>query len=293
MSSTRIAFVGLGHMGSGMAARLLGAGFPLTVFNRNTAKAASLTAAGARLATSVRDAAGEADVIISMVADDAASRAIWQGSEGMLGAAKRGAVLIECSTLTVDWVKELAALAARQGCELLDAPVTGTRGPAAAGQLNFFVGGDAATLERMRAVFAPMAKSVTHVGPTGSGAMLKLINNFVCGVQVAALAEALVMTERSGVNRQHVLAVLTEGAPGSPLVKAVAARMAAVDYVPQFSLKLMTKDLGYALQEAGKLSVELMLATAALHRFQGGMAAGHGDQDMAAIIEPIRGNHSG
>lgn len=271
-----------------MAARLLGAGFPLTVFNRNPAKADALVAAGARRAPSSRDAARDAEVIISMVADDVASRAIWLGENGALAGAARDVVLIEASTLTVDWVKELASLAERQGCQLLDAPVTGTRGPAAAGQLNFFVGGDAATLERVRPVFAPMAKSVTHLGPTGSGAMIKLINNFVCGVQVAALAEALVMIERSGLNRAQALSVLTEGAPGSPLVKTLSARMTAPDYAPNFPLKLMTKDLGYALQTGSQLSLELMTAAAALERFHRSIAAGHADQDMAAVIEPIR-----
>src|SRR4030095_12178359 len=137
------------------------------------AKTASIVTAGARLASSPRDAAQDADVIISMVADDLPSRAIGQGANGLLAAARPATVFIECSTLMVEWVKELATLAAAQRCELLDAPVTGTRGPAAAGQLNFFVGGDASTLEQVRPVFAPMAKSVTHVGPTGSGAMLK------------------------------------------------------------------------------------------------------------------------
>ena len=275
-------------MGGGMAARLLGAGFPLTVFNRNPAKADALVAAGARLAPSPRDATRDAEVIISMVADDVASRAIWLGENGALAGAGRGAVLIEASTLTVDWVKELASLAEARDCQLLDAPVTGTRGPAATGQLNFFVGGDAAALERVRPVFAPMAKSVTHLGPTGSGAMIKLINNFVCGVQVASLAEALVMIERSGLNRAQALSVLTEGAPGSPLVKTLSARMTAPDYTPNFPLKLMTKDLGYALQTGSQLSLELMTAAAALERFQRSIAAGHADQDMAAVIEPIR-----
>src|SRR5215813_1657244 len=186
MNNPRIAFLGLGIMGGGMATRLLGAGFPLTVFNRTAAKATPLVDRGARLATSPRDAAADADVIISMVADDVASRRMWRGDNGALATAKPGVVLIECSTLTVDCVKELASLAKARGCELLDAPVTGTRPHAAAGQLNFFVGGERTALERVRAVFAPMAQSVTHVGPTGSGAMIKLINNFVCGVEVAA-----------------------------------------------------------------------------------------------------------
>ena len=275
-------------MGGGMAARLLGAAFPLTVFYRNAAKAAPLVAAGARLAASPREAARQADVIISMVADDVASRAMWLGENGALASAKHGAVAIECSTLTVDWVNELASLAASRGCELLDAPVTGTRGPAASGELNFFVGGDAAALERVRAVFAPMAKSVTHIGPTGSGALIKLVNNFLCGVQVASLAEAMAMIERGGLDRAKALDILTSGAPGSPLVKIVADRMMRSDFTPNFLLRLMTKDIGYAIREAEKNSLELATAAAALGVFQNGIAAGHGEKDMAAVIQQFR-----
>jgi 3-hydroxyisobutyrate dehydrogenase len=287
MSKPRIAFFGLGIMGSGMARRFLAEGFPLTVFNRNAEKSKPFAAEGAQVASSPREAAARADVLISMVADDVASRAVWLGESGALASAPRGAVLIECSTLTVDWVRELASLATARGCELLDAPVTGTRGPAAAGQLKFFVGGDASVIDRVRPVFSPMGSSVTHVGPTGSGAMIKIINNFVCGVQVAALAEALVMIERSGLNRDLALAVLTEGAPGSPLVKLVSARMTAADYTPNFMLKLMTKDLGYALHEGGKTSTELATVAAAHGVFKQALASGYGDQDMAAIIEQL------
>jgi 3-hydroxyisobutyrate dehydrogenase len=258
------------------------------VFNRNPEKSRPFEAEGAHVAKSPREAAERAEVIVCMVADDVASREIWLGENGALAAAPSGTVLIEASTLSVNWVKELASLAAAKGCELLDAPVTGTRGPAAAGQLNFFVGGEATTLERVRPVFAPMAKSVTHLGPTGSGAMIKIINNFVCGVQVAALAEALVMIERSGLNRDLALSVLTDGAPGSPLVKLISARMTSADYAPNFMLKLMTKDLGYALQEGRSISTDLATAATAHDLFQQAVASGHGDQDMAALIEQIR-----
>ncbi len=284
----RIAFLGLGIMGGGMAARLLADGFPLDVFNRTATKAASLVAAGARLAKSPREAAADADVVISMVADDVASREMWLGEKGALAGAKRGAVFIECSTLTVGWVKELAALAAERGCELLDAPVTGSRGPAAAGQLSFFVGGDAATLARVRPVFEVMAKSITHVGPTGSGAFIKLVNNFVCGVQVAALADALVMIERAGLKMETALPILTDGTPGSPLMKLLAPRMTGRDYTPNFSLKLMAKDLGYALAEGKKTSAELATTAAALSVFNQAIAAGHGDKDMSALVEVLR-----
>lgn len=275
-------------MGTGMARRLLGSGFSLSVFNRSSDKAKSLAADGAQAGSTPGDAATNADVIISMVADDVASRAMWLGENGALAGAKRGAVIIECSTLSVDWVKELATLATERGCELLDAPVTGSRGPAAAGQLSFFVGGDAAVLERTRPVFEVMAKSITHVGPTGSGALVKLINNFLCGVQVAALADAIALIERSGLNRETVLPIFTEGTPGSPLMKLLSPRMTASDFAPNFSLKLMAKDLGYALNEAKNSSLDLATTAAALGVFSQAIAAGHGEKDMSAIIEPLR-----
>src|SRR6187401_3787768 len=148
--ATRVALLGLGLMGTGMARRLLGAGYPLTVHNRNPARATPLAEAGARVATSPRDAATAADVIISMVADDVASRNLWLGEGGALAGAAPGTVCIECSTVTVGWVIELAAAAREHGCEFIDAPVTGSRLQAAAGELNLLVGGAAETLERIR-----------------------------------------------------------------------------------------------------------------------------------------------
>jgi len=288
MSKPRIAFLGLGIMGGGMARRLLANGFQLTVFNRNVEKSKLFAAEGAQVANSPREAAAQADFIISMVADDNAARSLWTGENGALAAAKPETVCIECSTVSVNWVRELAAIAAKKHCEFLDAPVTGSKNQAASGELNFLVGGYSSTLEKARPVLAAMSKAIVHLGPTGSGALIKLINNFVCGVQVASLAEALAMIERSGLNRAKALEVLTLGAPGSPLVRTVAGRMTAPDFTPNFLLRLMAKDIGYAIQEGGKLSVELVTAKAALEDFQKAIAAGFGDKDIAAIVEPFR-----
>jgi 3-hydroxyisobutyrate dehydrogenase len=288
MSKPRIAFLGLGIMGGGMARRLLANGFPLIVFNRNAQKSSPFAAEGAQVANSPREASAQADFIISMVADDNAARSMWLGENGALATAKPGTVCIECSTVSVNWVRELAAIAGKKQCEFLDAPVTGSKNQAASGDLNFLVGGDSATLEKTRPVFAAMGKNVSLIGPTGSGALIKLINNFVCGVQVAALAEAMAMIERGGLDRAKALEVLANGAPGSPLVKAVSARMTTPDFTPNFLLRLMAKDLGYAIQEGGKLSVELSTATAALEDFKRAIAAGHGEKDIAAVVEPFR-----
>ncbi len=289
MSKPRVAFLGLGIMGGGMARRLLASGFPLAVFNRNATKTAGFAESGARVAESPRDAAAGANVIISMVADDNASRAMWLGESGALAGAAPGTVCIDSSTVTFGWSRELAAAVEARKCEFIDAPVTGSKTQAAAGELNFLVGGAAATLEKAQPVLAAMSKSITPVGPAGSGALIKLINNFVCGVQIIALAEAVAMIERSGLDRTRALEILTQGAPGSPLVKMVAARMAAADYTPNFLLRLMAKDLRYSVQEAEKLSIHLNTGAAALETFQKAIEAGYGEKDIAAAVELLRG----
>jgi 3-hydroxyisobutyrate dehydrogenase len=287
-TSPRIAFLGLGIMGGGMARRLLQAGYPLTVYNRNRERAEPLGQAGARIAVTPRAAAAGADVVFSMVADDAASRAIWRGPDGALAGVRQGAVLVECSTLTVAWVRELAQAATAAGCEFVDAPVTGSKDAAAGGALNFLVGGRAAALEGLRPVFTVMGRSATHLGPTGSGTLVKLVNNFMAGVHVAAMAEALAWVERSGVDRDKAVAFLLDGAAASPVTKVVAARMLAADFTPNFLLRLMTKDIGYAIDEAGSRGLTLVTAQAALAQFRAAMAAGQGDRDMAAIVEAVR-----
>jgi 3-hydroxyisobutyrate dehydrogenase len=288
MAQARVAVLGLGIMGAGMANNLLRAGFPVSVYNRDAAKSVPFAESGARVAASPREAASDADVVISMVSDDRASRAVWMGDQGALASVKKGALLIESSTLTVKWVEELAKAATEAGADLIDAPVTGSRDHAASGQLLFVVGGSAEALERATPVLSVMSRAVVHAGPTGSGALVKLINNFVCGVQAAALAEALVMIERSTLDRDKTLDFLYNGAPGSPLVKTLGPRMAARDFQTFFFLKLMEKDLTYAREEAARRGVTLETATAALSLFDRAIAEGHGDKDFTAIVESVR-----
>lgn len=290
MQTQKVAMLGLGLMGGGMARRLLGAGFAVTVYNRTPEKAAALGAEGATIAGTPREAAATADVVIAMLADDTASRNVWLGKEGALasGGAKAGALLIDCSTISPAWVKELSHAATAGGCDFLDAPVTGSKPQAAAGELFFMAGGTAAAYERARPFFAVMGRDSVHLGPVGSGALVKLINNFVCGVQIVALAEALTLIEHTDLDRTKALAVLTDGAPGSPLVKIMSQRMTASDFTPNFLLKLMTKDIHYALHEAQERSVPLAMGEAALAVFQQGMAAGLADKDFSSIVQLLR-----
>jgi 3-hydroxyisobutyrate dehydrogenase len=276
-------------MGGGMAGRVLTAGFPLVVYNRNPEKTAPFAKAGAYVARTPGDAAARADVIISMLADDNASRAVWLDKEtGALAAAAPGTWLVESSTASVPWIHELAAAAKKHGCELLDAPVTGSKPQAAAGELLFLVGGSAAALAGVRPVLAVMSRDVLHLGPIGSGATLKLINNFLCGVQAASLAEAIALLAASGLDKEKSIAVLTAGAPGSPLVKILATRAAANDFTPNFILGLMAKDLTYAREEGQRHGVAMNTAAPAIADFEKAIAAGYGDKDFSAVIPALQ-----
>ena len=286
--SENVALLGLGTMGSGMATNLLRAGFPLSVYNRTAAKAQALTGSGARFAATPAEAAKGTSVIISMLSDDAASREVWLGNNGALDAAEKGAILIESSTVSPSWIAELSGVASQRGLALLDAPVTGSRMQAEAGQLSFLVGGSETTLERATPVLKAMSKEIAHLGPLGSGAKMKLINNFLCGVQVASLAEGLTWIERSGLDREKALSVLKSGAPGSPLLGAISARMSTQNYAVNFLLSLMTKDLFYAQNEAKRSNVDLKTAEAARSLFEVAIAQGLGGEDMSSVIEPLR-----
>lgn len=288
MEETKIALLGLGLMGTGMAGRLLDAGYPLSVYNRTPGKAEALAARGARVFASPREAVAGAAVVISMLADVPVCRDVWLGRGEALAGSAPGAILVESSTVTVEWAHELDRAAREHGCELVDAPVTGSKPQAAAGQLLFLAGGSDTAIAKINPILRAMGRDVVHVGPVGSGARLKLINNFLSGVQTASLAEALSLVERSGLDQQKALGVLTEGAPGSPLVKLLSGRMVSRQYDPQFVLRLMAKDLRYAVAEADQQSLDLDMGRAALRVFEHAIAAGQGEEDMSAVVEQFR-----
>ncbi len=283
-----VAILGLGTMGMGMAKNLLKAGFNVHAYNRTRAKAEPLAGEGAKIHDTPADAARTADIIVAILADDNASKAVWTGPQGALSTAEPGAVLIDSSTITPAWVEELGKLAKARDLEFLDAPVTGSKAQAEGKQLNFLVGGDAKALDLARPALEAMGQNIIHLGPVGSGARMKLINNFLCGVQVASLAEALVWIERSGLNREQALEFLKKAAPGSPLLGGVSARMVEATYGVNFYLSLMKKDMNYAQADAKTLGVELRTGATAEARFDEAIKAGYAEKDMAAVVEPLR-----
>lgn len=280
---TSIAVLGLGAMGSRMAARLLASGHALTVWNRTPAAAEALVTAGARLAETPRAAAQEADVVLSMLRDDDVSRQVWLDPEnGALAGMTQGALAIESSTLTPDWVRELGETTAAQGISLLEAPVAGSRPAAESGQLVFLVGGEASVLESARPVLEILGSAIHPVGPLGCGALAKLATNTLLGVHVAALAEVIGLLETGGTDVDAALKAISATPVWAPVDHYLSATMIAGNFAPQFPITLLDKDFGYAIGVAGGAD-RAPLAQAVKQRLQQAIAAGMGDLNMTAL----------
>ncbi len=285
-----IALLGLGTMGRGMALNLLKAGFSLAVYNRTRAKADALEASGASVADTPAIAAKGASVVIAMLADDDASRAAWLGPEGALAAMQPGSTLVECSTLSPGWVAELDHAAKARGLRTVDAPVTGSRPQAEAGQLFFIAGADEDAFAAVEPVLRPMSREILHLGPVGSGTQLKLVNNFLCAVQTASFAEALAWIEQSGLNREAALEFLKKAAPGSPILSTMADRMTRRTYEVNFLLRLLAKDVRYARSAAASHGIELATARPVEDLLREAEQQGYGEKDMSAVAEAVRAN---
>lgn len=286
----KIAFLGLGHMGQAMAARLVAAGHEVRVYNRTAAKAHRLVQQGARLAASPHDAATGAQVVIAMVGDDTASRRMWLGPTGALAAPwARKAYAVECSTLSRAWIQALAARVQKAGARFVDCPVTGIPDKAALGELTLFVGADRKDITALRPVFECLATQVIHFGPIGAGNAYKLVVNLMGSVQIAALAEGLVMAERAGLDRRKVVAALTQGAAASPQVVRNARQMLAGrhDRDIVFPALWRHKDAAYGVRLARDLGVAAPLGTAAARAFRKVLAAGFAAQNESKLVDVL------
>ena len=283
-----VAILGVGTMGTGMAHRLLGQNGKVTVYARRPEKREEFQKAGAIAADSPSKAVENAEIVISIVSDDAASREVWLGSNGALAALRPGTVSIESSTVSPELITELGKKFAERSREFLDAPVTGSKPQAAAGELTFLVGGDAAALGKAQPVLTLLGRKIAHLGPLGSGARMKLINNMLCAVQAAGLAEVLALSEKSGLAMDSVLDILNNGAPGSPLVKTLSKRMTDRNYDVNFYLHLMAKDVGYAIKLSESHAASHKAADAALSLLNNAKEKGWSDKDFSSLVEPLR-----
>ena len=287
----KIAFLGLGAMGSRMATSLLKAGHTLTVWNRDDSRTHPLTAAGARKAATPYEAAKGCEFVIAMLRDVPASRSVWlDAGTGALEGMAPDAIAIDSSTVTVAWAKELARTVTTKGMRFLEAPVVGSRPQADAGQLIYLAGGEHSTFAEAEPVLKQMAGTVHHTGLAGSAAMVKLSVNPLYAIQIAALGELLGLISREGFDTARCAEVLTSTPSASPAVKLAAGAMLARNFAPLFPIELVEKDLGYTVETAtahgpNHPPVHLPLVAAAQAIFQQAVQAGHGEDNITGVAQ--------
>jgi 3-hydroxyisobutyrate dehydrogenase-like beta-hydroxyacid dehydrogenase len=282
-----VAFIGLGRMGHGMAGRYLDTGFTVAVWNRSQAKANDLIARGARWAGSPADAAVGADAIVTMVADDGASRAVWLGDGGAVETARAGTLAIECSTVSYQHAQALGRDLRARGLVPIDSPVTGLPDAAASGKLTLLVGAEAADLERARPFLLPLGQTIRHFGPIGSGTVYKLINNLMGAIQIAGLAEGLAIAEQAGLDMKLVLDSIEHGVAASPQVLRHAPRMVARDFSgATFTAALRHKDAAYAVALAESLLPDAPVGRATVEAYDKARAYAP-DADEGKMIEIV------
>ena len=285
---TTVAFIGLGRMGHGMAGRYLDAGFSVAIWNRSKAKAEDLIARGARWAASPADAADGADAVVTMVADDGASRAVWLGQDGAATNMKPDALAIECSTVSYQHALDLARELRGRGFVYVDSPVTGLPDAAAAGKLTLLVGAEPADLDKARPYLEPLSTTIRHFGAVGSGTVYKLINNLMGAIQIAGIAEGLAIAEQAGLDMKLVLEAVETGVAASPQVNRHSRRMAERNFAgATFTAALRQKDAAYAVALAESLlSAPPIMGRAAVASYDRARAYAP-DDDEGKMIEIV------
>ena len=286
----RIAFLGLGIMGSRMAANLRRAGFELTVWNRTRAKADAFAAEhGATVADTPAQAAAGADIVVTMVVDGAQVEQVLLGPEGVVEGARPGVLCVDCSTIGPTATGAIAASLSARDIHLLDAPVTGSSPRAEDGTLTIMAGGDDADFERARPVLEAMGSLIVHAGPSGHGQMVKLINNAVAAINATVLGEALLVGKRAGVDLDALTQAMAAGSGSSTMLELKASPMRNHDYSTLFKLEHMLKDVRLCLEEGHALGVPFPSAAYTREILTAGMGRGHADDDFAALIEVLEG----
>jgi 2-hydroxy-3-oxopropionate reductase len=283
----RIGFIGLGLMGTPIVLNLLKAGFAVTVWNRSQPKLAPALDAGADRADTVAALAGQSDVVMMMVTDAAASEAVIGGPDGVLDNARPGTILIDMGSIAPEMSRALAGRAAARGVSMLDAPVTGNPNVARAAKLGIMVGGEAAVLEQVRPLLEALSAVIVHAGPSGAGSTLKLVNNLILGVAIEAVAEALVLARKAGIDPDCVRQITSVGGARTGAMETRGARMIAGDFSPHFSADNMHKDLSTALRLADSLGVAAPVGAAALEILEAARAQGKGALDSAVVYEVV------
>jgi glyoxylate/succinic semialdehyde reductase len=287
-AETRIGFVGLGIMGYAMSFNLLKAGYSLTVWNRSAEKCDDLAAGGVSVANSPAEVVANSDIIISMLSDREACLEVALGKNGIAGAMTSGKGFVDVSTVDAATAIKVASAVRANGGLYLEAPVSGSKGPAEQGQLIFLTGGDEELFSAAAPLLDVMGKASFYLGEVGAGARMKLVVNMVMGSMMAALAEGLALAESSGLDKKDVVDVLNLGAMACPMFALKGPAMIEGKYMtPAFPLKHQQKDLKYALELAEEVRVAVPTAVAANTEFEAAMAQGLGDADFSAVLAAV------
>jgi 3-hydroxyisobutyrate dehydrogenase-like beta-hydroxyacid dehydrogenase len=287
----RVAFLGLGIMGSRMAANLARAGFELTVWNRTEAKAQAFCAEhpGAELATSPAQAAAQSDYVVTMVVDGDQVEQVLLSEDGAATSARPGTLCIDCSTIGAMATHSIGEALGARGLELVDAPVTGSAPRAEDGTLTIMAGGSEEAFERAKPVLEAMGRVIVHAGPLGHGQIVKLINNAVAATNATVVGEALLLGARAGVDLDALTQVMGAGSGASTMLELKARAMREHDYTPLFKLAHMLKDVRLCLEEGLAAGAPFQFAALTGEILTAALGRGHGDDDFAALIEVLEG----
>jgi len=285
-----IGFVGLGIMGSAMAANLVKAGYHLTVWNRSPEKCKPLVASGAKAVPTPRQVAENSDIVCAMMATPQAVMAVRDGVDGILAGMAPGKGYLDFSTIDLETSKETARLARERGALFLEAPVAGSRKPAEDATLTIMAAGDRALFDTALPVMERMGKKILFLGEVGNAARMKLANNLIMGGMMASLAEGMALAARSGLDLSQLLEVLDSGAMSNPMFRLKGPAVAANgEFPPAFPLKHMQKDLRLALRLAEEVGQPLFVTATVNELYKGALASGLGDSDFAAVSRLVRG----
>lgn len=285
---TRVTFLGLGTMGAAMAANIARAGHPLTVWNRTPGRAAALVEQGATQASTPAEAARDADVIVVCVSDTPDVESVLFDPDGAAEGARDGALVVDCSTIAPAATRDFAARLAERGVAMVDAPVSGGSEGARNATLTVFVGGEPDDVARAMPVLEAIGRTITHVGPLGSGQAVKAVNQVILAGVYQGVAEGIVLAQRAGLDARQVVEALSGGAAQSWVLANRSGRMIDDDYPLGFKLGLHRKDLGIALELAASLGVPLPVAGLVTELEDRLLADGHADEDMSVLARGLR-----
>jgi len=279
-----IGFIGLGIMGRPMAKNLLKAGYPLVVHNRSRAPVDELVRTGARASTSPREVAAQCEVLVTMLPNSPDVEQVALGKDGIIEGARRGLIYVDMSTISPIVSQKVGKALAASGVTMLDAPVSGGEKGAIDATLSIMVGGDKAVFDAVLPIFKAMGRTITHLGPLGFGGFTKLANQIIVAGNLTALAEALTLAKKAGLDRDLTLTALAGGLAGSKCLEQKRSNYLANAYTPGFKIDLHYKDLGLIMESARALGVPLPTTAVVQELFNALRVKGRGGLDHSAVI---------